>query len=163
MGPARSTADRAEVPMALGGAPKSLLFHWFYNYFIMWCIRIVVFLLVLQLFSHLAHQGGPRDPKSTPRRLKGIPKAPPQSPKGLFRDPEGPPQDPLSTLRSTPIIVQHASNANPNGSGPFKGTTSLDTRARKSSPAVGIFVFMQSRTDLRLTSPACKSPWQLPT
>ena len=111
MGPARSVADRPEVPMALDGAPKSLLFHWFYSYFTIWCSRIIVISLVLQLFhyvvtpnhcfpivlmlsSHLAQQRGPRDPKSTPRCLKGIPKAPPQSPKGLFRDPEGPPQDP---------------------------------------------------------------------
>jgi hypothetical protein len=56
--------------------------------------------LVLQLFINLAHQGGARDPRSTPRRLKGIPTAPPQSPKGLFRDPEGLPQDPLSAPKS---------------------------------------------------------------
>ena len=58
------------------------------------------FSLVLQLFINLAHQGGARDPRSTPRRLKGIPTAPPQSPKGLFRDPEGLPQDPLSAPKS---------------------------------------------------------------
>ena len=42
--------------------------------------------MVLQLLSNLAHQGGPKDPKSIPRRPKGIHKVPPQGPKGLFRD-----------------------------------------------------------------------------
>ena len=52
-----------------------------------WWPEIIGFPLVLQLFDHLAHQGWPRDPKSTPRHRKDLPKVPRRAPRDSERTP----------------------------------------------------------------------------
>ena len=104
MGPARSAADAPEVLMALGGAPKSLLFHWFYCYLAIWCTK--------------GGQGTPRAPQGVsrgsarhphraPRYSSGTPRDPqgtPGNPKRPHRDPQGPtketPRDPKGTTKT---------------------------------------------------------------